>query len=156
MTSVAILTDNESGKDEVEVKRHLVEELRKTGIDVIETSSFDSLKECKCVILFYNTDLGVTTGFEENLRKLVELNIKPIVLIINAQRPNVKFVKIDDTVSKICGDINQSLYCTHIIYYFYDNDKKVAYQVNTGEETGVDELIETIKIIKEQLKFIEM
>ena len=153
MTSVAILTDNGIGKDEVDVKKHLIEEFRENDIDVIDASSFDSLQECKCVILFYNTYSKVTTGFEEIARKLVELNIKPIVLIINAQNADVDYVKVGESLAKVWGDINPTLYCNDIISYFYNNDSKTAYQVNTGEEYGVSELIYTIKMLRGKMKF---
>ena len=153
MISVAILAENEFGKDEVDVIRHLVDEFRQNDIDVIESNFFEPLPESECVILLYNTYTGVTPGFEAIARKLVESNVKPIILIINAQNRDVDYVKIGDRISKVWGDINPDLYSNSVITFYYENDKKIAYQVKTGEEQGICELIDIVKILKQKMTF---
>ena len=153
MISVAILKDNEFEKDEVDVIRHLVDEFRQNDIDVIESNFLEPLPESECVILLYNTYTGVTPGFEAIARKLVESNVKPIILIINAQNRDVDYVKIGDRISKVLGDINQDLYSNSVITFFYENDKKIAYQVKTGEEQGICELIDLVKMLPKMTFF---
>ena len=108
----------------------------------------EDLNKIRNAILVYNTETGITPDFEKKSKQLIEMNIKPIVLIFNAQRTDVDYQRIDTDISKSWGDINSELYISSPIKFYFDLDTRIAYQVKTGEEKGISELIDTIKNLK--------
>ncbi len=149
MNSIAILIDEEYRKEEDEVRNYLIKEFKKNGINVVKDA-----KNSKNTILVYNTETGITPSFRETSRKLIELNKKPIILIINAQKKDIDYVEIDENISNTWGNINSALYIHSAIKYYYDNDTHIAYQVKTGNEKGIEELIDTINVL-ESMTFFE-
>ena len=149
MNSIAILIDEEYRKEEDEVRNYLIKEFQKNGINVVK-----DIEESKNTILVYNTETGITPSFEESSKKLIELNKKPIILIINAQKKDVDYAEIDENISNTWGNINSALYIHSAIKFYYENDTHIAYQVKEGTEKGVEELIDTIDVL-EPMTFFE-
>ena len=149
MSSIAILMDEEYRKEDDEVRNYLVQEFQKDGINVVE-----DVEKGKNAILVYNTNTGITQGFKNASKKLIELNVKPIILVINAQREDVDYLEIDKDISETWRDINAELYVHSAIKFYYDSDTHTAYQVKTGEEQGISELVDTIKVLS-RMKFFD-
>lgn len=150
MNSIAILMDEEYRKEEDEVRNYLIKEFQKNGINVVK-----DVEESKNTILVYNTETGITPSFEESSKKLIELNKKPIILIINAQKKDVDYVEVDENISNTWGNINSALYIHSAMKFYYENDTHIAYQVKTGNEKGIEELIDTINVLVEPMTFFE-
>ncbi len=144
MSRIAIIMDEEFRKEEDEVRKYLIKEFKKNGINVV-----NDIKKSKNSILVYNVETGITPSFRENSKKLIELNKKPIILIINAQKKDIDYVDVDENISNTWGNINSALYIHSAIKFYYDNDTHIAYQVKTGNENGINELIDTIKGVEE-------
>ena len=150
MNSVAILIDEEYRKEEDEVRNYLIKEFQKNGINVVK-----DIEESKNTILVYNVEKGITPSFRETSKKLIELNKKPIILIINAQKKDVDYVEVDENISNTWGNINSALYIHSAMKFYYENDTHIAYQVKTGNEKGIEELIDTINVLVEPMTFFE-
>lgn len=144
MSRIAIIMDEEFRKEEDEVRKYLIKEFKKNGINVV-----NDIKKSKNSILVYNVETGITPSFRENSKKLIELNKKPIILIINAQKKDIDYVDVDENISNTWGNINSALYIHSAIKFYYDNDTHIAYQVKTGNENGINELIDTVKGVEE-------
>ena len=149
MSSVAILIDEEYRKEEDEVRDYLIKEFQKNGINVVR-----NIEESKNTILVYNVEKGITPSFRETSKKLIELNKKPIILIINAQKKDVDYVEVDENISNTWGNINSALYIHSAMKFYYENDTHIAYQVKTGNEKGIEELVDTINEL-EPMTFFE-
>jgi len=149
MSRIAIIMDEEFRKEEDEVRNYLIKEFKKNGIIVV-----NDIKKSKNSILVYNVETGITPSFEKASKQLIELNKKPIILIINAQKKDIDYVDVDENISNTWGNINSALYIHSAIKFYYDNDTHIAYQVKTGNENGINELIDTIKGV-EELNFFD-
>ena len=150
MNSIAILIDEEYRKEEDEVRNYLIKEFQKNGINVVR-----NIEKSKNTILIYDTETGITPDFEKASKKLIELNKKPIILIINAQKKDVDYVEVDENISNTWGNINSALYIHSAMKFYYENDTHIAYQVKTGNEKGIEELIDTINVLVEPMTFFE-
>ena len=154
MNSVAIL-GNGGNEDESYVKDYLTSEL-KSSLEVVEvTSDDDSIKNPDCIILLYDAYNGSTSDFEKLSEKLIHLNIKPIVLVISSKKTNAKHYDFTEDISSVWGNITPELYSASFIKFFFDSDTHIAYQVRTGNEKGISELIKTIKVLKNKMKFFK-
>ena len=140
------------GKDASALKRFFSDELQKNGLKVVRSSSYFGLRKSDVVLLFYDVKRGACPEFEKRSKRLIRMNIRPIIIVCGIQEDTDP----DDIGNDIYGCWNEldsrvKKFCAH--FYFYDNEKKCIYIFSPDESKGLFCLVNFVHALKCKMLF---
>ena len=142
------------GEDAAELKQFFSDELQKNGIKVVRSSTYFGLRKSDVVLLIYDAQTGANSAFEKVSKKLIRMNIRPI-LIISGVQEDTDLHEIFDDIYGCWKSIDSRIdsYCAK--FYFFDNNKKYLYLISSDSNEGVSPLVDFVHALMYKMLFRE-
>ena len=143
------------GKDAAALKQFFSDELQKNGVEVVCSSSYSGLRKSDVVLLFYDSGTGADSEFEKASKKLIRMNIRP-VLIISGVREDTDLQDLEDDIYGCWSSIDSRIHASCADCYFFDSKKKCVYLFSPDEnDRGVLPLVDFLHALRCRMLFRE-